>query len=564
MKITAKHQLQMLQTGVPGLDTVIGGGLPELSFNLIAGGPGSGKTTMAMQILFANATRKRPGLYLTILGEPSLKLLRYQQQFGFFDVHRIGSDVHFINLSEDALTQDLERVMARIVVEVDRHHPGVVVIDSFRSLARSQSGAPSADVQMEQFIQRLALHLTSWEVTSFLVGEYEPAELHSPVFTVADGILWLVQAVDRNSMVRKLQVVKMRGAPMMPGLHTLRINSQGMQIFPRMLLTRPQGVRAKETPRQSTGIRALDEMMGGGIPGGDSLVIAGPTGTGKTTVVTQFVADGIREGEGAVIAIFEEHPTEYMDRARGFGMDFEAAVKKNLLRIIYVRPLDLSVDETLSEIGDAVREIKATRVVIDSISGFEMALAPTFREDFRESLYRLVSALTAMGVTVVLTVEVMDGEAGLRFTNYGVSFLTDDIIVQRYAEIEGQLRKVMLVVKMRGSKHSRDFRSYEITGKGIVMGDLLREYDGIITGSPTLKSRIQQPRYPGLSEEEMLALETIIRNPGQDIAALVHRTGLPEGDLQPILDRLVKLDYARSGSHKGGNQYHGVARLNGS
>lgn len=562
MRTEPKHLVRTIKTGVPGLDTVIGGGLPELSFNLIAGGPGSGKTTMAMQILFANATRKRPALFITVLGEPSLKLLRYQQQFGFFDLSRVGSEVHFLNLSEEVLTQDLERVLARILVEVDRLRPGLVVIDSFRGLVRTRPTPLALDVELEQFVQRLALHLTSWQVTSFLVGEYGQPDLHNPVFTLADGILWLIQAVDRNSMVRKLQVVKMRGAPMMPGLHTLRITDQGLQVFPRML-SRPQGGRQKAPVRLSTGIRGLDEMMGGGIPAGDSLVIAGPTGSGKTTFCTQFVAEGIRQDEGSVIAIFEEHPKEYMERAKGFGVDFETAVSKDKLRIIYLRPLDLSVDETLEEIGRAVQEIKATRVVIDSISGFEMALAPTFREDFRESLYRLVSALTSLGVTVALTVEVMEAEAGLRFTNYGVSFLTDDIIVQRYAEIEGQLRKVMLVVKMRGSRHSRDFRSYEITANGVVMGDLLREYDGIISGSPTLHSRVQQPRYPGLTEAEMLALEAIIRSDGQGLKELETRTGLPLAELQPILDRLVKLQYARVTPQKGGAIYHGIARLGG-
>jgi circadian clock protein KaiC len=162
-----RASLDLLPTGVPGLDAVLGGGLPALSFNLIAGGPGSGKTTLAMQFLFANATAARPGLFFTLLGETALKMLRYQQQFDFFDPGRIGADVHFLNLSEDVLDGDLDGVLTRISEEIDRVRPAVVVIDSFRSLVRAGAvGAP--DRRLEQFVQRLALHLTTWEITPFL------------------------------------------------------------------------------------------------------------------------------------------------------------------------------------------------------------------------------------------------------------------------------------------------------------------------------------------------------------------------------------------------------------
>ncbi|MEP6573138.1 MAG: ATPase domain-containing protein [Gemmatimonadota bacterium] len=553
--------ISQLKTGVPGLDEVLGGGLPELSFNLIAGGPGSGKTTMAMQILFANSTAERPGLFITLLGEPALKLLRYQQPFEFFEMGKIGSAVHFLNLSEDVLNNDLDRVLARIVAEVDRLRPGFVVIDSFRSLVRPAAEQPTGN-ELEYFVQRLALHLTTWEITSFLIGEYVDQELRNPVFTVADGIIWLSQDIDRNSVVRKLQIVKSRGLAMMPGLHTFRLSSAGLQIFPRML-TRPEVERPDHATRLSTGIKDLDEMMGGGIPAGDSVVIAGPTGTGKTTFATQFVGEGLRHGEGAVIAVFEEHPADFLDRARSSGVDFDAAIAENKLRVIYIRPLDLSVDEALEEIRLSVKNIGATRVVIDSISGLEMALAPTFREDFRESLYRLVSALKGFGVTIVLTVEVLDASAGMRFTNYGVSFLTDDIIVQRYVEIEGQLRKVMTVVKMRGSQHSREFRTYEITAAGVEMGDSLREYDGIITGVPTLQARIRHPVHPGLTEKEMLVLETLARNPEQEALPLAKSAGITLKEVEAILTRLVDLDYASLTKSNGGTHYRGLARPTG-
>jgi len=541
-KTARPGQLTLIDAGVPGLDLVLGGGIPALSFNLIAGSPGAGKTTLAMQILFANASPKRPGLYITLLGETSLKMLRYQQLFDFFDAKRVGSDVHFLNLSAEALSGDMQGVLKRITDEVDRLHPEVVVVDSFRSLVRAQGPEfPTGD--LEKFVQRLAVHLTTWEITSFLIGEYPEAEFRDPVFTVADGILWLSQESNRNSVVRRLQVVKSRGMATMPGLHTMRMTHAGVQVFPRT----PEHIdslHVRATDRLSTGIAGLDEMMGGGIPAGDSLVLAGPTGTGKTTFAMKFISEGLRTGGAAVIAIFEEHPDVYLERAKSLEVDLRDAIRGNKLRIIYMRPLDLSVDETLDEIRRAVEAIGASRVVIDSISGFEMALAPAFREDFRESLYRLIGALTRLGVTMFSTVEVVGEGRGLQLTGHQVSFLTDDILSQRYVEIEGQLRKALVVVKMRGSAHSREFRTYELTASGVQLGESLRDYDGIISGMPTRQPRVPQTSHPGLMEPEVLVLEVLIRSGPLTPAEVARLTGVAAEDVQRHLDRLVELRYA--------------------
>ncbi|HEU4473719.1 MAG TPA: ATPase domain-containing protein [Gemmatimonadales bacterium] len=552
-----RTSLQILKTGVAGLDPVLGGGLPALSFNLIAGGPGTGKTTLAMQLLFANASPARPALFLTLLGETALKMLRYQQQFDFFDLSRVGSDVHFLNLSEEALSGDLDSVLARIIEEIDRVRPGFVVVDSFRSLVRSQ-GPEGPNNRLDHFVQRLALHLTTWEITSFLIGEYDEQELRNPVFTVADGVLWLTQAVDRNSVVRKLQVVKARGMEPMPGLHTIRISAGGMQVFPR-ITDRAREVRRPGGRRLSTGIAGLDEMIGGGITQGDSLVLAGPTGSGKTTFALQFVAAGLREGEAVVIAVFEEHPEVYLERARSFGVDFRAAVDKGQLRVIYLRPLDLSVDETLEEIRVSVGQISATRVVIDSITGFEIALAPTFREDFRESLYRLIGALTGFGVTMYMTVEVLESRETFRLTGYQISFLTDIIVNMRFVEIEGELRKVLSVMKVRGSDHSRAFRGYDITPAGVLLRETLRDYDGILTGIPTRQLRPRPEAYPGLTGQEVRVLETVLHSAAESAVGIATLVGLSPTAVDAILDRLVQQGYVE----RTGTRFRAVPRPRG-
>ncbi len=470
---------------MPGLDQILGGGLPEFSFNIIAGTPGCGKTTLAHQIAFANASAERPALYFTILGEPALKMLRYQQQYDFYDETKMGSALRFINLSEVVLKGDWDEVLAAIVKEVEAANPAIVVVDSFRSLVRK--GQPAAsEMELQGFVQRLAMHLTSWQATTFLLGEYSEAELRGdPVFTVADGLLWLHQSMNRNSMVRKLQVMKCRGQDTLPGMHIFRITDAGLQTFPRMLGLGPLRSQKRTGRRLSCGIAELDTMMGGGIPEGDSILVAGASGTGKSILCTQFIAEGLRQGEAAIIAVFEERPAEYANRAATFGLDLKSPQQNDKLEILYLRPLDLSVDEALYEIMEATKRVGAKRLVIDSLAGFERALAPDFREDFEESLYRMFVALTGIGVTIMSTLMLEESFTKPPTSNYSISFLTDDIIRMRYVEIDGQMRKIMMVSKMRGGDHSKHIREYEITSRGIEVRTYgLEGYHGLTTGVP--------------------------------------------------------------------------------
>ena len=480
-----KVAINKLPTGVPGLDQILGGGLPEFSFNIIAGTPGCGKTTLAHQIAFANATVERPALYFTILGEPALKMLRYQQQYDFYDETRMGTAVRFINLSEVVLKGDWNEVLAAIVKEVEATDPAIVVVDSFRSMAR-KFNSDTGETVLQDMVQRLAMHLTSWQATTFLLGEYSDAELSGDaVFTVADGIITLHQSLNRNSMLRKLQVMKCRGQDTLPGMHIFRITDAGLQAFPRMLGLGPLQNQKRSGLRLSTGIPELDKLMGGGIPEGDSILVAGASGTGKSILCTQFIAEGLRQGEAAIIAVFEERPAEYASRAATFGLDLKTPQQSDKLEILYLRPLDLSVDEALHDIMEAVTRVGAKRLVIDSLAGFERALAPDFREDFEESLYRMFVALTGHGVTILSTLMLEESFTKPPASNYSISFLTDDIIRMRYVEIDGQMRKILMVTKMRGGDHSKRICEYTITTKGLeLMAAPLEGFNGLTTGVP--------------------------------------------------------------------------------
>ncbi len=481
----AKVAICKMPTGVRGLDDILGGGIPEFSFNVIAGNPGCGKTTLAHQIVFANATLEKPALYFTILGEPALKMMRYQQQYSFFEAAKLGKAIRFVNLADVAMEQDLNAVMEEIIQQVTALNPGIVVVDSFRTVVRKTMSSAS-EMDMQSSIQRLAQFLTSWEATAFLVGEYSEVEIRdNPLFTIADGLLWLWQVTERNSVVRKMQIMKLRGQASVPGLHTIRISDDGLQAFPRTLGLTGRKTFPARRRRLSMGIPELDQMMGGGIPEGDSLLVAGPSGTGKSALSSQFIAEGLRQGESAIVALFEERPAGYTERADSFGLELGEGQQAGKLEVLYLRPLDLSVDETMQAILDAIERVGAKRLVIDSLVGFEMALAPGFRADFRESLYRMIGALTGAGVTILSTVEVEDTFQAMPFSQYAISFLTDDILRLRYVEIDGQLRKVMVVIKMRGGNHSKDIREYVITDKGVVIiGPSQADYTGLTTGIP--------------------------------------------------------------------------------
>jgi circadian clock protein KaiC len=554
--------LHRIATGVPGLDEVLGGGLLERSFNLIAGEPGTGKTTLAQQLVFANATPERKAVYFTVLGEPALKMLQYLRQMSFYDATKIGDSIHFVDLSEEVLKDGLGKVLQIMVAKVRELEPAYVIVDSFRTMASSRHTSPTGELEFQAFLQRLALYLTSWEATTFLIGEYNETELSdNPLFTIADSVCWLTQCSDRNSVVRKCQIRKLRGQAPMPGLHTFRIDQSGIRIFPR-IMKRPERKKRELRPQRLTiGIPRMDDLLGGGIPVGDTVLFAGPSGTGKTCFAVHFAA-GNPDEEPAVVVVFEEHPDDYVSRADAMGFDFSGLIRRDKLRVFSLRPLDLSVDETLLELEDIVSSIGACRLVIDSLTGFELALAPSFRTDFKESLYRMVGALTGAGVTILMTIEVLESWNELKFSPHEVSFLTENIVILRYVEIAGQLRKVLSIVKMRRSAHATGLYEFTISGNGIHIREQLGMYRGLLTGEPKREVPMQ-PVYPGLSTEETSVFEALMRTGEATEDDLVVATGLHRDLLSRDLDRLVALNYVVEANAPNGTLYRPLARTLG-
>jgi circadian clock protein KaiC len=476
-----KVTLGLLQTGVPGLDTLLGGGLPEFSFNLVAGPPGSGKTTLAHQIMFALATPERRALFFTVLGEPPLKMLRYQQQFSFFDVKKVGPAIRYVNLGETLRTGDFSGVLERIMSEVEAFSPSMVFVDSFRSVVQTAKPGNEGVSDLQFFIQELGTRMTSWQATTFLIGEYMHNDPEAnPIMTVADGMLSLTQAHERNTVVRKMRVVKMRGRAHLAGSHNFRITNDGLRTYPRILPAladdRTGGEIDRAQRRISTGVSGLDTLLHGGLPQGHTMLVSGPTGTGKTIIATRFLQEGARLGEKGV-AVYFEKGTPRLRNAQLAEM-----VQGGDVAVVESRLLDLTVDELIDELQATLVRTGAKRLVIDSLSEFGLYMAPEFHADLRQAVFRLLTVVAKQGVTALVTIGLDDDFTGLHFSQANISYLTDAIVALRYAEVDGKLQKFMSVVKVRGCDHSTDLRAYRITDEGPELDEHATEVVGVLGG----------------------------------------------------------------------------------
>lgn len=487
--MTDKVSLGKLATGVPGLDVLLGGGLNEFSFNLITGAPGCGKTTLAHQIMFALANSERRALFFTVLGEPPLKMLRYQQQYAFFDMEKVGTSIRYVNLAADLRAGDYSGVLERITREVEDFAPSLVFVDSFRSVI--QSGKPGIEGMndLQHFVQELGTRMTSWMATTFLIGEYQHSEVEAnPIATVADGMISMSQLLDDNAVVRKIRIVKMRGQAHMSGAHTFRISDDGLRIYPRLLpplaADRQPGVPVDREPRRiPTGVAGLDDMLLGGLPQGHSLLAIGPTGCGKTILGSAFLRAGVERDEKGVMLCFEK------GTSRLRNAELAAMVQAGHVHIIETRRIDLTVEEFEDELIAIIERTGARRVVIDSLSEFSLYLAPECRRNFREGVFHMLSSLAKRSVSVLVTVGLDDRALNMNQARADIAYLTDAMLAMRYAEVDGHVKRYIAVVKVRGSNHSNELREYCITDEGIEIEPVPAQVNGVLFGrSDSVKS----------------------------------------------------------------------------
>lgn len=450
-----------LPTGNPGLDEVLGGGFPENGIGVVTGLPGAGKTILAQQCMYAVATARRPGLYLSTVSEPLEKMLRFGQSMSFFDPNAVGGRVRYDDLGGVLAEQGLPGMLTRIQELIRTHRPGIMIIDSFKALHPYAEGPG----EFRRFLHTLAGLVSAYPVTSLWVGEYDEPEVSAaPEFAVADAIVSL--AVRESSRgIRRIQVRKLRGGRFPPGWHTYRITGDGIQVFPRLADPSQPTTYHQPGGRRSFGVQALDGMLADGFWPGASTLMVGPTGAGKTLMGLHFCFGGAAAGERAVIATLQENPTqlEQICRANGWSLDDPAVT------LMYRSPVDLYLDEWVYQLLDTVSSTGATRVMVDSLNDLQAATPDTVR--FREYGYSLLNRLARAGVSALMTYEIPELVGIRTFAEHGVSHLTDHVVVLQYTGLSGRVGRTLTVLKARAGAHDARVREFQVTPGDIQLVD---------------------------------------------------------------------------------------------
>ncbi len=481
----ARRTMQKLSTGMPGFDTVGFGGLPKGRSTLVAGTAGSAKTVFAMQFLVKGAAVGEAGVFVTFEETPA-DLRRNMLSLGW-DCARLEEErkLAFVDASPrpeeervEAGSFDFAALVARIEACVRRIDAKRVVLDSVGAVFSQFKDAAAVRRELYRISAALKQLGVTAIVTSERTDDYGAISRHGMEEFVADNVVLLRNTLEEEKRRRTLEILKFRGTDHQKGEFPFVVSDEGVVVIP---LSSIQLRQKSTTLRIASGSTELDAMCGGGFFRDSITLVSGATGTGKTLMVTAFMAGGIAKGERCLAFCFEESRQQFFRNAAGWGFDFEQLEKDGQLKVVTDYPEIMPLENHLIRMKKIIEEFKPNRVAIDSLSALERnSTTRSFRE-FVISLTAFVKDQEMAGLFTSTTALL----GGTSVTEAHISSICDSIILLRYVEVYGEMRRALTVLKMRGSMHDKEIREFNIDGSGMHLGKAFRNVTGILAGNPT-------------------------------------------------------------------------------
>ena len=482
----ARRTVEREPTGIAGLDNVLCGGLPGNRLYLIDGNPGVGKTTLALQFLMAGVARGEKCVYVT-LSETRDELEVVAESHGWsldgitvIELSQVNESVtakssHTLFQSAEVELNNLSRLL---MGEFDRITPQRLVLDSLSEMRLMSQGA----LRYRREILRLKQHFATRKCTVLLLDDRSAAGQDAQVQSIVHGMVSLQTIPLKFGINRRfLTVVKMRGSSFREGNHDYVIKAGGLTVFPRLLSSSGKDVSHKEL--FTSGIPQLDKLLGGGLHAGTGTLLVGPAGSGKSTVASTLAAQAAHSGRKALYFAFDEVVSILATRAREIGLEFDSMIEKGMLQLRQIDPAEIAPGELADPIVQAVEVEGVRMVVLDSLNGYVNAMP---QEDFLHlHLHELLSYLNQKGVVTVMVVA-QHGLIGPTGGPVDVSYLADTVILTRFFEARGAMKKAISVIKKRSGAHEDTIRELRMSESGIVIGEPLHDFEGVMTGVPRM------------------------------------------------------------------------------
>lgn len=475
-----------LSTGIAGLDDILRGGLAKGFLYLIEGNPGAGKTTLALQFLIEGAKRGEKGLYIS-LAESDAELRHVAASHGMnlenVEICKIsppeiagetGQQYTVFQPAEVELADVLETILSK----VRDLAPSRVIIDSMselRMLARDSLRYRRQVLSLKQFFE-------GRDCTTLLLDERFRNDPESQVQTIAHGVISL-EVLQRSYGItrRRLEVLKVRASSFREGYHDYIIVEGGVRVFPRLVSGEHRGTTVDPEDLPS-GVKELDALFNGGVQRGTSTLVAGPAGCGKSTLCSQFVLSAAKRGEKTAIFTFDETRQSFTVRSRGLGMDLDRYLDNGTIHLEQVDPAELSPGEFVHRIRAGVEQKQWRIVVIDSLNGLMNSMSE--EQGLTVQLHELLSYLNQVGVASFMVLAQYGLLGGSMTSPADVSYLADNVLLLRYFEAAGEVRQAISVMKRRSGPHERSIRELQLTTGKLIIGDPLRNFMGVLTGTP--------------------------------------------------------------------------------